>query len=194
MGSQENPTVVERAAVRIPLLVALVLAAAASLVFRQPIVNAVRAGEWPPEVLLAAPAAFAIVVAIGAFDAWRVARRRGFFSGRSIVALCAAVAFFGLLLPDNIAEYRARTEPPSSSPAHYAALFASKDARIRALVMEVLGWRPVPAEEAVPLLRLGLVDRDPSVQLAAREAVSHRAGAPSTLSAEEAEHALATIH
>ena len=43
-AAAETGSVVERAALRIPLLVALVLAAGAALVFRQPIVNAVRDG------------------------------------------------------------------------------------------------------------------------------------------------------
>jgi hypothetical protein len=189
----KNGSVVERAALRIPLLVALVLAAGAALLFRQPIVNAVREGALPAEAVLAAPIAFALVVAIGAVDAWRTARRRGFFPGRMVVALAAAIAFVGLLLPDTFAEYRARTGPPAATPGHYAALLASKDARVRALVMEVVGYRPLSGEEAVPLLRKGLADPDPLVKAAARDAVAHRAGVPS-FTQEEAERTLASLH
>jgi hypothetical protein len=185
-------TLAPASALRIPLLVALVLAAAAALVFRQPIANAVRAGELPPWTVLAAPAAFALVVALGALDAWRTARRRGFFSGKSLVALFAAVAFMGVLVPDPLAEYRARTEPPASSPAHYAALLTSKDARVRALVMEVLAYKPMPGDDVAALLKVGLADTDPLVQAAAKDAVARRTGTP-VASVQDAEQALAAL-
>jgi hypothetical protein len=166
-----------RARLRIPLLVALILSAAAAFFVQPRVIAAVRAETLPALALVIAPGAFAIVVVIAALDAWRLARRRGYFRGPSVVMLAAGVAFLGLLLPSTFDEYRARTSPPASSIALDQQLFESHDPRVRALVMEAVGFGPENDDVAVPLLKRGLADEDPMVVAAAKKALLHRLGA-----------------
>lgn len=164
------------APLRAVMLAALVLSAAAAFFVQPRVVEAVRGGldaSW----LWAAPAVFLLVVAVAAIDAWRMARRRGYFRGPSIVALAACVAFLGLLLPNTVSEYKARTSPPSDSAAYLEALRQSRDPRVRALVMEVAGLKP-DMKEAPELLARGLADPDPLVVRTAVAAVEHRSGVP----------------
>ena len=167
-----------RTALRIPLLMALLVSASAAFFLQPRVIAMVRAEKLPALALIAAPAAFAIVVVIAALDIWRQARRTGYFRGPNVVMLAGAVAFLGLLLPDTVEEYRARTSAPVDSVAHYDALFLSDDPRVRALVMEVAGFRPGANDAIAALLVKGLDDGDPLVELAAIRAVAHRAQAP----------------
>lgn len=166
----------DRRALRVPLLLALVVAAGAALFLQPRVVAEVRDGELAPPSLWVAPGALALVVALTALEAWRVARRRGYFPGRSVILVAASAAFVGVLLPETLAEYRARTSPSAGTGAHAEVLAASKDARVRALVMEVAGLRPVADTEVAGLLGRGLEDKDPAVVEAARAAVARRTG------------------
>ena len=172
------PAAAGRAVLRIPLFGALIVSAGLALFAQPRVIALVRTEELDALWLVAAPVAFAIVVVIAALDAWRVARRRGYFRGPSVVMLAACVAFLGLLLPNTLAEYRARTSPPEDSVAHYEALVQSRDPRVRALVMEAAGFRPGPPQAVASLLLRGLDDADPLVTHAAVRAVEHRAGTP----------------
>ncbi len=166
-----------RSPLRVPILVALIVSAAAAFFLQPRVVAAVRADKLPAIVLVVTPAAFALVVIFAALDAWRIARRRGYFRGPSVVMLAACIAFLGLLLPNTVEEYRARTSPPENSVAHYEALFMSRDPRVRALVMEAAGFRPGPPAPVAGLLLRGLDDSDPLVSQAALRAVEARSGA-----------------
>lgn len=164
-----------RAAFRLPLLAALLVSAGAALLAQPRVVEAVRADRLDPTWLAAAPAVFALVVVLAALDAWRGARRRGHFRGPSVVAVAAAIAFLGLLVPGAFSEYRTRTSP-GDVVARDLALLGHRDPRVRALVMEVLAYRPVAAGQVKDALGRGLADPDPLVVEAAVHAVSHRAG------------------
>ena len=165
----------DRTAFRLPLLAALLVAAGAALLAQPRVVEAVRADHVSPAWLAAAPAVFALVVVLAALDAWRGARRRGHFRGPNVVAVAAAIAFLGLLLPDAFSEYRTRTSPEDAT-ARDLALLGHRDPRVRALVMEALGYRPGPADRVADGLKRGLADPDPLVVEAAIHAVAHRAG------------------
>lgn len=169
------PSPNHRAAFRVPLLAALVVSAAAALLAQPRVVEAVRADQLDPAWLAAAPAVFVLVVVLAALDAWRGARRRGHFRGPSVVAIAAAIAFLGLLLPGTLSEYRTRTSPDDAMTRDLAML-AHRDPRVRALVMEVLAYRPGPLGPVADGLERGLQDTDPLVVEAAVLAVSHRAG------------------
>ena len=92
-----------------PLFAAMIVAAVAAF-FVQP-----RVARWsapsrgPRPRFIVAPAAFAIVVVIAALDAWRSAPEAAAVSAADIVVYACAVAFLGLLLPNTVDEYRART-------------------------------------------------------------------------------------
>jgi hypothetical protein len=163
---------------RVTIFLALVLSAAVAFFVQPRVIAAVRAEELAAAWIVAAPAVFSLVVAIAALDAWRVARRRGYFRGPSLVAIAASVAFLGLLLPNTVSEYRARTTPPLDAAALHERLLQSRDPRVRALVMEVAGLKPGSSDEPAALLARGLVDPDPLVVRTAVAAVEHRAGVP----------------
>jgi hypothetical protein len=167
-----------RAALRVPLLVALLVSAAGALLVQPRIVSKVRAEELEAGWVVVVPAVFALVLILAAIDAWRTARRRGYFRGPSVVAIAAGIAFLGLLLPSTLSEYRARTSPALETVEHYRLLAKPRDPRVRALVMEAAGFRPGSADEVKAILLSGLDDADPLVVRAAVAAVSHRAGVP----------------
>jgi hypothetical protein len=114
-----------------------------------------------------------LVVALTALDVWRAWR-----SGRAanLGWLFVTVSFVGVLAPQTWSEYRTRTGPPPSSAAHYQRLLKSSDARVRALVMEAIGYSPRPNAEVATVLRAGLDDADPLVREMARQALAHRVG------------------
>lgn len=159
------------------LWVLLVLSAAGAFFVQPRVVSAVRAETLAAWWLVVAPAAFSLVVVVAALDTWRTARRTGFFRGPSVLLIAASVAFLGLLLPSTLSEFRARTSPPAET-ARWEALARHKDPRVRALVMDAVGWRPGPPQETAALLAGGLDDKDPLVQQAALHAVAHKAGEP----------------
>ena len=162
-------------ALRLPLLAALIASAVAAFFVQPKVVQLVRDGELNAGWLLVAPTAFSVVLAVAAIAAWRVARHEGFFSGRAIIQLGMACAFLGLLAPDTLQEYRARTAPPTASVESLDLLVQSKDARVRALVVEVAGQRDVTDAEVGPLLRTSLDDNDPRVREMAIVAIERRA-------------------
>jgi hypothetical protein len=156
------------------ILVLLVLSAAGGLLIQPRVIAAVREGHgalW----LVAVPAVFGLVVIMAALDTWRTARRLGFFKGRNVILIAACIAFLGILAQSTFSEYRARTSPPAEG-ARLAALSKHKDPRVRALVMDALGWRPGAPEEDAYLLASGLTDNDPLVADAALHAVARKAG------------------
>jgi hypothetical protein len=183
--------IAKRAAFRVPLLIALVASAAAALLGQPRIVASVRAGALDAAWLVVAPAAFALVVVLSALEAWRTARVQGYFPGRSVLAVAAAAAFLGVLVPDTYAEYRTRRSAVlETPPQHWQELVRSHDARVRALVMEAAGYAPVSDAEAGPVLARGLDDPDPLVVRAALQGVRHRADVP----LETLEEARTAVH
>ncbi len=160
----------------IALLAGLFVSAALAL-FGQPFVlAAVRREEVPAAALLVAPVVFSTVVVLAGLEAWRTARRRGYFSGRALVQLGLAAVFLGLLLPDTITELRARSGAGYAENDLLEQMFRSRDARVRALVVETAGLRAAPDREVAAVLLKGLDDKEPRVREAARAAVEHRAG------------------
>lgn len=171
------PSARPRGALRVALLVVLVLAAALSLLGQPRIIAAVRQGALPPEWLLVAPGLFVVFVVVSVVDVVLLARRRGFMSGRSLLQVAFSLAFLAMLTPQAYFEYRARKAPPVTSPRLLEELAQSRDARVRALVMEVAGARVSEAGTAALLTR-GLDDVDPLVREAAVRAVAHATGTP----------------
>ena len=166
----------DRRGLRVSLWIALAVSAGAALFAQPRVVSEVREGDLAPLALWVAPAAFTLVIALTALDAWRTARRLGYFPGRSVLLIGAAAGFIALLLPQTFSEYRTRTSPPAAAPARYEALAAHKDARVRAVVMELAGLRPVPDSDVKAVLARGLEDGDPLVRAAAIAAVERRTG------------------
>lgn len=160
---------------RAVVLVLLVLSAAGGLLVQPRVVAAVRESGLDATWLVAVPGLFALVVIVAAIDTWRTARKLGFFRGPSVILIAACVAFLGILAPSTFSEYRARTSP-SAEGARLAALLQHKDPRVRALVMDAIGWRPGAVDDAAPMLALGLEDKDPLVREAALHAVSLKSG------------------
>jgi hypothetical protein len=163
------------AASRVALLVLLVLSAAAALLGQPRVVVAVREGSLAAEWLWVAPLMFTLFVLIAAVDASIVARRRHSFRGRNMLQVAAAVAFVAFLLPQTAGEYRTRKAPAPTSPDMLDRLAKSRDARVRALVMELAGHRSPPPSVAA-LLERGMDDKDPMVRESALAAIARHAG------------------
>ncbi len=169
---------------RTGLLVALMTAAAAALFARPMIVSQVHQSHLPPLALWAVPCLFAVVVVLVALHTWRTARRSGFFSGRLLMALCAALAFTGMLVPDAAQEYRTRSRGAGDNAT--VALMKSPDARVRAVVVELVGLRTTSNQDAAPLIEMALADGDVRVVQAALAATAHREHTDSDLTVEQA--------
>jgi hypothetical protein len=163
-----------RSVVRVSLLVLLVASAAAALLLQPRIIVAVRSGGLTPEWLLVTPGIFSLVVFASAVETALGARRRGYLSGRALLQLGFVVAFVAFLLPRAWSEYRARKAPPVASAQLLESLAKSRDARVRAVVMDLAGFRGQTGDVAEVLER-GLNDRDPMVRATARGSVSRRA-------------------
>jgi hypothetical protein len=166
-----------RSAVRVALLVLLVLSAGAALLLQPRIIVAVRDGSLTAEWLLVAPGVFSLVVIASAIDTAMLARRRGYASGRALLQLGFVVAFVAFLLPQAWSEYRARKAPPPTSVELLDKLSKSRDARVRAVVMDLAGFRG-QASAVGSVLERGLDDKDPMVRAAARGSIERRAGEP----------------
>lgn len=160
---------------RVVLLVALVLAAAYALLGQPRLVGAVRAGQWEPEWLLLAPFLFLVFTLLAVVDAVRGARRRGFVSGRSLLQVGFALAVLAMLTPSTWYEYQSRKAPPGASEAMMEALSRSRDARVRALVVELAGTR-LRSPQMRRLVEKGLDDADPMVRDSALRTLAEAEG------------------
>ena len=162
---------------RVVLLLVLVCAAAFALLGQPHLVSQVRAGSWLPETLFIAPALFSLFVLVTLADTLILARKRGFLSGRSLLQVGFALAVLAMLTPSAFFEYRARKTPQVNPSELLQQLVENRDARVRALVMEVAGYR-LPDAEMQDLLEKGLEDADPLVQEAAVRAISAASATP----------------
>lgn len=174
-----------RGALRVALLVALILAAAFALLGQPQVVSLVRAGEVRPEWLLLAPLLFFVFVVLTGVDALFVARRRGFLNGRALFQVLLALGFVAFLAPQAYSEYRARKAPPTTSIELLEQLSLHKDARVRAVVIDLAGYRAEQRDLARLLLR-AFDDRDPKVREAALQALQRRYGASAPIAPEDA--------
>lgn len=173
-----------RSALRVALFIALILAAAFALVGQPQVVAAVRASELRPEWLLVAPVLFFIFVVLSGVDAVYLARSRG-WNGRVLFQVLLALGFVAFLAPQAYSEYRARKAPPTTSVQLLEQLSQHKDARVRAVVVDLAGYR-ANQRDLARLLLPALDDKDPKVREAALQALQRRYGASAPLSRDEA--------
>lgn len=163
-----------RSVVRV-VLVLLLLGLGAVLLFGQPlVVAAIRRGELPLETLFAAPGLFLLLVVVLGVNAGRSVLRRGALGGKGFVQIVAVLAFFGLVANNTWREYQARSMAESDEGTTLRALARSRDARVRALVMEVAGYRAGDDAPLASVLLQGLNDADPAVVESARRAATRR--------------------
>jgi hypothetical protein len=159
------------------LLVLLVVSAGAGLLLQPRVILAVRAEQLSPEWLLVAPGVFTLFILLTAVDTFVRARRRGFVSGRALAQLAFAVVFIGFLFPQAWTEYRARKAPAPDSIQMLHSLTQHRDPRVRAVVMDLAGFRG-DASDVAQVLAAGLEDRDPMVRQAALASIGRRAAIP----------------
>lgn len=174
-----------RRPIRTLLLVSLLAAAAFALLGHPPIVASVRAGRLAPEWLSVGPVLYLGFVTVATIDAVRAAKRRGYWNGRSLLQVLLALGFVAFLVPQAYGEYRARKAPPTTSLRLVEELVRHRDARVRAMAVDLAGFRASKAELREVLLRT-LADRDPMVRQAALEAFLRRFDARDIRDAEEA--------
>lgn len=170
-GGQSDAT---RSRLAVAALLSLLVSAPIVLGGHPHIVSEVRDGNLDVGWLWAAPGALLLAVAVTLIEAiWRTVRR-GYFSGRSLVQVGFALAFFGFVATGSWREYQVRQATPASAET-LVALAKSRDARVRALVVEVAARRDGDGPRLWRLIRDGLDDADPIVRRAAFHAVEVRA-------------------
>ncbi|MFZ9886063.1 MAG: HEAT repeat domain-containing protein [Myxococcota bacterium] len=162
-----------RGPLRALLLVSLLAAAAFALLGHPSIVASVRAGRLAPEWLSLGPVLYLCFVVVATIDAVHAAKRRGHWNGRSLLQVLLALGFVAFLVPQAYGEYRARKAPPTTSSRLVAELVRHRDARVRAMAIDLAGYR-APLDELREVLLPALADRDPMVRQAALEAFQRR--------------------
>lgn len=172
-ASSERASTTGRRPIRALLLVSLLCAAAFALLGHPSIVSSVRAGRLAPEWLSVGPLLYLGFVTVATLDALTTAKRRGHWNGRSLVQVLLALGFVAFLVPQAYGEYRARKAPPTTSLRLVEELVRHRDARVRAMAVDLAGYRASTAELREVLLP-ALADRDPMVRQAALEAFLRR--------------------
>lgn len=124
----------------------------------------VRLEAISPEWLWCAPIVLVVVLFWLVQDLVRQRNKEGFYLSRALVRLAFAAALVALLMPTVFSEYRTRTTQSLEGADALVKLARHRDARVRALVMEVCATR---GNKARPIVEKGLKDRDPLVQKAA---------------------------
>jgi peptidoglycan/LPS O-acetylase OafA/YrhL len=168
-----TPSARARARTRILLFVVLAVAAAVILFVQPQVTSRVREGDLAKEWLALGPGLLVAAFIAALLEVVRSARRRSRAWGKGFVQLGFAGLVFAFVATQSVFEYRARAAPPATSAELLEKLARSRDARVRALVMEVAGARPSSANLDA-LLELGAKDKDPMVRAAAARARAQR--------------------
>ena len=176
MGN-ENQTKIgakEQSPLRQILMAAVLLSAGAMLFLRPMLIKWVRAGELAPEILWLPAIVFFVALlsytwARGATQSDKKTAWLPFQVGFGLVLLL-------LVIPGQLREYRARKTPQPMTETGMKALYQSKDARIRALVLNAAVCSASTPDLLHSLVRLGLEDPDPMVQEASVQAVEKLTG------------------
>jgi hypothetical protein len=156
---------------------AALLVAGVLFVFVAPeVVAAARDGVLAPALVFLSPAAFGVALLLALLDGVLGFRGRGFLSVRSLLEVAALGLVMALVTRGAYREYRTRKAPPLTSLDTLEQLVRSKDAQVRALVVELAGHRERPAAGLLDVIERGLSDQDPRVRLAAEAALERRAG------------------
>ncbi len=159
----------------IRVIAVLALIFSAGYLLGQPsIVAAVRTDELGIQWLLAIPGGFSLFVVLLVSYLIVISLKNGFFSGNSLLRIGAALALLSLVSTNTLSEYKARSSSQAPGFSVLQSLAKSRDARVRALVMEICSHRDGPKPELWTILKSGLRDPDPMVLSAAVEAVAKK--------------------
>ena len=175
--SQENPptnAAQTRFSMRQLLMATVLLSAGAMLFLRPMLIKWVRKGEIVPEFLWLPAIIFFISLLLYTWS-------RGNVQGGRKTAWLPFQVGFGLVLllliiPGQLREYRARKTPEPMTQLGMKALYKSKDARIRALVLNAAVCSEHPPSVLHEMVQIGLEDPDPMVQEASIQAVEKLTG------------------
>jgi hypothetical protein len=159
----------------IKVIAALALIFIAGYLLGQPsIVAAVRTNQLDLQWLLVIPGGFSIFVVLLVIYLIAASLKNGFFSGNSLLQIGAALALLSLVSTNTLSEYKARNSLGASGFSVLESLAKSRDARVRALVMEVCSHRDMPKPKLMDILKAGLDDPDPMVVSAAINAIEKK--------------------
>jgi hypothetical protein len=159
------------------IIMGMVLLSASAMLFLRPmLIRWVRRGEIAPEVLWLPAIIFFISMLLYCWTRVGLSHPQN----RKVAWLPFQVGFglvlLLLVIPGQLREYRTRKTPPPSTEIGMKTLFQSKDARIRALVLNAAVCSGTTPQQLHDMLRLGLDDTDPMVQETSVQAVERITG------------------
>ncbi|MBL93317.1 MAG: hypothetical protein CMH56_16075 [Myxococcales bacterium] len=159
------------------VILAMMVLSAVAVVFMRPIlIRWVREEQMAPELLWAPAVVFFISLLLYVWT-----RAANNTSGSQKSAWLPFQVGFGLvilllIIPGQLREYRARKTPETNTEMGMKSLLKSKDARIRALVLNAAVCSDVAPNQLHQIIQQGLQDADPLVQEAALKAVEKITG------------------
>jgi len=157
------------------LFMLLIVSGTLSLLTRPYLLDQIRNENLPPFFVILGP-----LILGGLFLIFLIER----FAGKTrdpLKRTSFLPILFGTLLilyslPSGIREYQIRTAPSIESQAFLLDLLASKDARIRALVMLAAPFNEATKSRFAAIVQKGLSDNDPLVRHAALYAIEKHLG------------------
>ena len=148
-----------------------VVTAAAALFLQPALAAAVQRGALEARWLFIPLGIYSVFFLVYAFDRVLLVRRSQYPAGRAFFQIVFGVLFGLLLLPSTIGDWNAQR------PRGLGRLLGHRDATIRRVSVEALGYRGPTAERAVALAER-LEDEDPDVRRVAAEILAQWSGRP----------------
>ena len=154
----------------------VLLSASAMLFLRPMLTRWVRRGEIAPEVLWVPAIIFFISMLLYCWTRVGISPQHNRKAAWLPFQVGFGIVLLLLVIPGQLQEYRTRKTPSPSTELGMKALYQSKDARIRALVLNAAVCGSASPQQLHDMLRLGLEDTDPMVQETSIQAVEKITG------------------
>lgn len=142
------------------------------------LVKRVATGAWPPTVLFAPIAVYAVFLLLYAVDRWLLVKKRRYPPGRAFFQVVFGVVFGLLLLPSTLHEWQ-EARPGPEAPV----LDRHPEPRVRVLWIEAMGFRGPEPRRVRKVARAWTEDPDPRVRDAAERVLSAWSGHPADAAA-----------
>lgn len=140
----------------------LTLLSAGAALFAEPLLaGAVDRGEIDPAWRYLPVGVYLTFLSVYAVDRWFLVRRRSYPKGKAFFQLVFGLLFALILLPSTLDELRRRR--PAAELAQAEPLLAHRDAAVRAVAIEALGFRGASPDRVRAVSRL-LEDANPAVR------------------------------
>jgi hypothetical protein len=178
MTTEDNPQpALKKSSITGQIIMGTVLLSASAMLFLRPMLTRwVRRGEIAPEVLWVPAIIFFISMLLYCWTRVGASPQQSRKAAWLPFQVGFGLVLLLLVIPGQLQEYRTRKTPPPSTELGMKALYQSKDARIRALVLNAAVCGSASPQQLHDMLRLGLEDTDPMVQETSIQAVEKITG------------------